>query len=159
MAERPGFMLYFDTGPALSRLTDEEAGQLFKAMLAYAQFGQIPALDGMADFAFELIRPRLDRDAETYRERCETNRYVAYSREAKRRGEVPVDRETWEASTCRNDSLPVVTNCHQQNDNSKPKSALTETEIEKGGMGGKKNSTGFDDLKMNAIAKLQSYKP
>ena len=95
MAERPGFMFYFDATPALDRLSDVEAGQLFKALLHYAQFGEVPVLDGLAGFAFDLLRPRLDRDRQAYRERCDKNRYVAYSREAKRRGEEPADFEAW----------------------------------------------------------------
>ena len=95
MADRPGFLVYFDITPALYRLSDVEAGQLFKALLHYAQSGDVPALDGLAGFAFDLLRPRLDRDRQAYRERCERNRYVAYSREAKRRGEEPADFEAW----------------------------------------------------------------
>lgn len=154
MAERPGFMLYFDTTPALDRLSDVEAGQLFKALLHYAQFGEVPTLDGLAGFAFDLLRPRLDRDRQAYRERCEKNRYVAYSREAKRRGEEPADFETWRSSETGDISSHDVTERDQLNQ-IRTKQNVTSTAItpstgttaadRKGGAGEKKNQdrTGY----------------
>lgn len=68
MAEkkRPGVMFYFETRPCLRRLSLEEKGLLLEAALDYAQYGQIPELDGMAGMAWDFIQPRVDRDGERY---------------------------------------------------------------------------------------------
>ena len=98
MADRPGFMMYFDFAPALSKLTDEEAGALFKAIMGYAKNGQIFDLPGICGFAFEVIRPRIDRDREVYEEKCRKNSYTAYVREAKKRNEEFLGYEQWLSS-------------------------------------------------------------
>ena len=38
---KPGVMIYFDTTPALMRLTLQECGQLFLSILTYAESGVI----------------------------------------------------------------------------------------------------------------------
>ena len=71
MTQRPGVMLYFDVVPCLERLSMEEKGRLFEAILYYGQFGVVPELEGMVGMAWDFIRPRLDRDAERYEEKRE----------------------------------------------------------------------------------------
>jgi len=94
--ERPGFMLYFELVPALSSMEDAEAGALFKALMAYAQYGEMRDLTGLAAFAFEVVRPRIDRDAEAYREKCRKSAYATYIRDMQRRQVLPLDYETWQ---------------------------------------------------------------
>lgn len=112
MAERPGFMIYFDIASALSKLTDEEAGKLFKAIMDYATSGNVHELDGICGFAFEVIRPRIDRDREAYEEKCKKNSYTAYVREAKRKGNSYLSYDEWISSETnvheRGQSLPNV---------------------------------------------------
>ena len=65
---KPGVMLYFDLRPCLKRLTGEQKGQLFEAILEYGEFGVAPDFDadiGLA-VAWDLIRPMIDRDNERY---------------------------------------------------------------------------------------------
>ena len=112
MTERPGFMLYFDLVDALQSLDDVQAGQLFKALMAYAQTGEVRELTGLADFAFRFARPRIDRDAEIYQEKCRKNAYNAYVGTLKRRGETPMEYEAWvweqsDAIGC--DRMPTIT--------------------------------------------------
>ena len=95
MTERPGFMLYFDLVDALQSLDDVQAGQLFKALMAYAQYGEVRELTGLADFAFRFARPRIDRDAEIYQEKCRKTAYAAYVRESRRSGSFPLEYEAW----------------------------------------------------------------
>lgn len=118
MSERPGFMLYFDMTPALSGLDDGEAGRLFKALMAYARYGEVQELTGLAEFAFQVMRPRIDRDEQVYREKCRKNAYNAYVRLSRQRGENPVDYENWDgrpvdersaASTIVDDRQPTTT--------------------------------------------------
>jgi hypothetical protein len=170
MAERPGFMLYFDTTPALDRLSDLEAGKLFKALLLYAQFGEVSVLDGLAGFAFDLLRPRLDRDRQSYEDRCEKNRYTAYARETKRRGEEPMDFEGWKFS-CRDKSSQVVTEGYQlnraeteQNPTPTPTPASTPTQTSTpktksagtGGAGGEPEPS-FEERREEAIRMLENW--
>ena len=95
MSERPGFMLYFDTAPAFERLGDADAGKLIKALLSYSATGELLPLDGMASLAFDLIRPKLDRDAAKYEEKVMKRRYAGYSKACRDKGEEPLDFASW----------------------------------------------------------------
>ena len=95
MTERPGFMLYFDLMPALDLLKDEEAGRLFRALMAYGQYGELKELSGSEAVAFQMLRPRMDRDRAAYAEKCLKNTYATYVREIRRQGGVPLEYEDW----------------------------------------------------------------
>lgn len=109
MSERPGFMVYFDSAPAFERLSDGDAGKLIKAVFSYASTGALMPLDGMTAMAFDLLRPRLDRDAEKYEQTIQRRRYGGYSKACRERGEDPLDYEAWleHAHACT--SMPTVT--------------------------------------------------
>ncbi len=64
--KQPGAMLYFDVRPSLKRLSNEEKGILFEAILDYAELGVLPEVEGMLGVAWDFIQPRLDRDRERY---------------------------------------------------------------------------------------------
>ena len=94
--QRPGVMLYYDTlGPALGRLTDEQCGQLLRGIIEYAQTGALPDLDGMTGLAFDLLRPGIDRDGESYEKKWLHSKYMAYCRTAKERGETPIEEDEY----------------------------------------------------------------
>lgn len=109
MSGRPGFMLYFDTAPAFERLSDEDAGRLIKAALAYASTGELVPLDGTLALLFELIRPRLDRDAEKYEQTVQKRKYGGYKKTCLDRNETPLEYEIWleHAQACT--SMPTAT--------------------------------------------------
>lgn len=69
MGKQPGVMLYFDIRPCLARLTMDEQGQLFRAILDYGEDGIEPDFDFMLGVAWDFIKPRLERDRERYAER------------------------------------------------------------------------------------------
>ena len=69
MGKQPGVMLYFEIRPCLERLTMDEQGQLFNAILNYGEFGIEPGFEYMLGIAWDFIKPRLDRDKERYEER------------------------------------------------------------------------------------------
>ena len=48
---KPGVMFYFEIRPCIKRLTLEEKGQLFEAILDYGEFGAIPKVDGAVGVA------------------------------------------------------------------------------------------------------------
>ena len=97
--KQPGVMLYFDIRPSLKRLTTQEKGELFEAILDYGEFGVVPELDGLLGIAWDFIQPRLDRDRERYGARVIQRKYAAYSRHTKEKGGVPLSFEDWSALT------------------------------------------------------------
>ena len=72
--EKKGFIVYDDTQEVVSRLSDTEAGQLFKGMLAYSVEGKAPKFKGVLEFVFIPIKQQMDRDSEKYEAKCEKNR-------------------------------------------------------------------------------------
>ena len=95
---QPGVMLYFDIRPCLTRLTMDEQGQLFRAILNYGEDGTAPDFDYMLGIAWDFIKPRLERDRERYAETCRKKQHAAYVRECGRYGEVPLSFADWEAA-------------------------------------------------------------
>lgn len=89
-------MIYFESvRPALSRLDNEQCGALFRAIIDYAEYGAVPDLEPMTGMVFDLLRPKIDRDAEKYEESREQRQHAVYVREAKRRGEQPLTLPEW----------------------------------------------------------------
>lgn len=86
MAERPGVMLYFSLRLALKRLSYEEKGILFDAILDYGETGALPELDGVLGVCWDFIQPVIDKDAEAYRRKCERAKKSVEARWAKERG-------------------------------------------------------------------------
>lgn len=83
-ANRSAIMLYFDTAEAVARLTDADCGKLFKAMLHYAMTGEIPTFDGVLEFAWAFIQPKIDADGDRYNRKVLSSKYAAYCREQKK---------------------------------------------------------------------------
>lgn len=113
--ERPGVMLYFDAlRPAVKRLSDSQCGVLLRAVLDYAQFGELPELDPMTGMAFDMLAPKLDRDAQRYEESRENRQYAAYVRERKKTGELCLSFNEWRLTHVpkqNNDPTTIVHNC------------------------------------------------
>ena len=70
MAKKKSFILYADYIKHIRRLSDEDAGRLFKAIFDYVNEGKLPDLDGMAAMAFSFIANQLDTDLQKYEEIC-----------------------------------------------------------------------------------------
>lgn len=99
MSDRPGFMVYFDIRPAVLRLDLAQRGALFTALLDYAETGTLPdKLDDLTGMAFDLIRPKLDKDAERYADKKLRSRYAAYCKVQDDRSEGRLSFEEWAAS-------------------------------------------------------------
>lgn len=73
---KPSFLVYYDNEIIVCRLSDEDAGKLFKALFPYGRehvkpdFENSPALA----MAFDVLSMAIDRDSERYAQRCERNR-------------------------------------------------------------------------------------
>lgn len=77
----PGVMLYFEEmRPIFSLLNDMERGQLLTAILDYAENGIDPALSERVSVAWPFVKQKIDRDAETYRKKCEKAAKAAKAR-------------------------------------------------------------------------------
>lgn len=75
---RPGIMLYFDILEPIQVLPDADKGRLLVAMLEYGQSGTVPEFDGMLALAWGFVKPKLDRDEETYEETKVQRKYAAF---------------------------------------------------------------------------------
>ena len=92
---KPGVMFYFDVRPCIKRLNLNEKGQLFEAILDYAESGIEPELDGALGIAWDFIQPRLDQDTERYGNKVLQKQYAAFVRELKKRGSVVISFDEW----------------------------------------------------------------
>lgn len=66
--------MYLDYEEQFNLLTDEQIGQLMRAIYQYEKTREVPRLDGMLKMAFSFIKTQLDRDREKYKAKCEKNR-------------------------------------------------------------------------------------
>ena len=64
-------MIYFDIRTAVGFLDDPQKGQLFQAILEYAELGVIPQFEGVLAMAWAFVKPQIDRDGERYEDRVE----------------------------------------------------------------------------------------
>ena len=94
---KPGVMFYFEVRPCLKRLSLEEKGRLFDAILEYGECGTQPCFDGMLGMAWDFIQLSIDRDSERYDHQVSQKRYATYVREAKRKGAEIVTFEQWQS--------------------------------------------------------------
>lgn len=94
---KPGVMFYFDIRPCLKRLSTEEKGLLFEAILDYAEHGTEPDFDGVVGVAWDFIKPGIDRDSDRYGNQVLQKQYAAYVREAKKKGLTPLSFDDWKA--------------------------------------------------------------
>ncbi|MGN0674310.1 MAG: DUF6291 domain-containing protein [Oscillospiraceae bacterium] len=74
MPEKKSFILYHSYGEIFSELTDEEAGQLIKAIFAHEIDGAAPDMDRLVKMAFLPIKSNLERDRAEYESVCEKRR-------------------------------------------------------------------------------------
>ena len=71
---KKSFLVYFDWEDPLQELSNEELGELFRAMFTYAKYGELIELEHRSlKLVFGFIKSALDRDKESYEERCRKN--------------------------------------------------------------------------------------
>ena len=79
--KKKSFVLFADFVTAVSVLTDEQAGKLFKLIFAYVNDMEVsksqdPAIAAM----FEMFRTQIDREAEKWAEKCRRNKVYSHMR-------------------------------------------------------------------------------
>lgn len=67
------FCCYHSYARKLARLSDQEVGRLFRALLTYSETGETQELTGRENVAFDFIADDIDRAKEKYEERCRRN--------------------------------------------------------------------------------------
>ena len=83
----PGVMLYFGIRPCPKRLTLEEKGRLFEAILDYGERGMLPNFDGAVGVAWDFVQPQIDADRAAYTEKCAKAKKAVETRWAKASGD------------------------------------------------------------------------
>lgn len=72
--DKKGFVLYNDYNKHIEILSDEDAGKLFKNILAYVNDKELTELPEAAGMAFSFIKAQLERDKLSYEKKCKANR-------------------------------------------------------------------------------------
>ncbi len=70
MPEKKSFVVYHSYRECFKDFSDEEIGQLFKAMLEYSQKGEVPEMSRPLKVAFRFIRLQMDADEAKYTNEC-----------------------------------------------------------------------------------------
>ena len=92
---QPGVMIYFSLVPSLKRLTQEEQGALFCAILKYGMEQKEPDFQGVLGAVWDFVKQGLDRDAARYGALVLQKRYAVYVREVKKTGQTPLCYAAW----------------------------------------------------------------
>lgn len=106
------FILYTSYYALIEGLTDEQLGQLTRAIFLYARDGETISLEPVVRMAFAFIKDNIERNQDKYQAKCEKNRQIALERERKKREarEKAVNTNVHERSrTCENN-----TNVHER---------------------------------------------
>lgn len=106
------FILYTSYYALIEGLTDEQLGQLTRAIFLYARDGETISLEPVVRMAFAFIKDNIERNQDKYQAKCEKNRQIALERERKKREarEKAVNTNVHERTrTCENN-----TNVHER---------------------------------------------
>lgn len=73
---KKSFLVYYDNEIIISRLSDEDAGKLFKSLFLYGRENKKPDFEysPVLAMAFDILSIAVDRDKEKYLARCKKNR-------------------------------------------------------------------------------------
>jgi hypothetical protein len=68
---RDSFVLFQEQEEVIKKLSDEQAGKLYKAIFVYNRTGEAPELDFMLELIFTPIKQQLDRSTEKWEKTCQ----------------------------------------------------------------------------------------
>lgn len=131
------FILYTSYYALIEGLTDEQLGQLTRAIFLYARDGKTINLEPVVRMAFAFIKDNIERNQDKYQAKCEKNRQIALERERKKRearekaGNTNVHERT---RTCENNTnvherSPYDNDNEYDNDNDNDNDVSKETNI------------------------------
>ncbi len=103
--ERPGVIIYFDSKKTLLKVSDEARGQYLMACINYAEDLREPEFrcadaveQARLETLWEQTQPRIDSDAEGWKDGIMQRKYAGYCSGCERRGETPMlydDYRVW----------------------------------------------------------------
>jgi hypothetical protein len=70
---REFFKCFHDYRKKCEKLSDQEVGRLFRALMEYSEYGTAPELAGREAIAFDFIAEDIARDRAAYEQKCRTN--------------------------------------------------------------------------------------
>ena len=70
---REFFKCFHDYRKKCEKLSDQEVGRLFRALMEYSECGTAPELTGRESIAFDFIAEDIDRDSAAYSQKCKVN--------------------------------------------------------------------------------------
>ncbi len=97
------FILYTSDYQLIEGLTDEQLGQLTRALFIYARDGEVINLEPVVRMAFVFIKDKIDRNQQKYQKKCERNR-----ENIRKRWNKPNTKDTKE-----NECIPNDTNVYE----------------------------------------------
>ena len=71
---KKSFVIYMKSEKLVNKLTDEQAGKLFKSIFRYMANGELPEMDLATEMAFTAIQDYLDENNKKYESRVNANR-------------------------------------------------------------------------------------
>ena len=120
---KKSFLIYHDNWELFESMSNDEAGQLFKALMRYSSNSEIIELPPQLKYVFVLIKKQMDRDLEKYNSICERNQLNGLKGGRPRNPENPVGY----LGTQNNPEKPKGT----QNNPEKPKKPDIDIDIDK----------------------------
>lgn len=131
------FILYTSYYALIEGLTDEQLGQLTRAIFLYVRDGEIISLEPVVRMAFAFIKDNIERNQDKYQAKCEKNRQIALERERKKRearekaGNTNVHERsrTCENNTNVHERSPYDNDSEYDNDNDSEYDVSKETNI------------------------------
>ena len=124
------FILYTSYYAIIEGLTDEQLGQLTRALFIYARDGEVINLEPVVRMAFSFIKDNIDRNADKYQKKCERNRENIRKRWEKKHSE----DTTEQSDTNVYKRIPSNTNVYEEKsripyDNDNDNDVSNETDI------------------------------
>lgn len=159
------FILYTSDYQLIEGLTDEQLGQLTRALFIYAMDGEVINLEPVVRMAFVFIKDKIDRNQQKYQKKCERNRENIRKRwnksntnDTKENERIPIDTNVYERIPI--DTTRYLSDSYSDSDsdaskladNNKPskegiQSASVKTEAPGGGKGSKSQRINYAAVK------------
>ncbi|WP_432616867.1 DUF6291 domain-containing protein [Butyricicoccus sp.] len=156
-SKRPFFPLFFKDKDKLKYLSMEQRGELLTALFGYAADGNIPELDGLVGFAFEVFREGIDTSLEKYEETCRKRQEAAKKGAAAR----------WGKKDDMPNGIPVMPNASgrmpndsknaETEDRSRREKKEVEDEVEAETEGEERSQSAHTDTGSDTDAEIRNY--
>ena len=104
---REFFKCFHNYRKKIEKLSDQEVGRLFRALMEYSEHGTAPELTGRESIAFDFIAEDIARDRAAYEQKCLTNAENG-SKGGKRTQANAAERKRTEAKTSETDKIKDI---------------------------------------------------